>query len=634
MADPIVIDPKRVEALGPADRLIATLLTHADHFYHGRPGIVSPATSTPVGVVWESASYKEEGAEGQPKVKVAYFNRKVGTKTTKVRAGILQADGRVIENGRVVGQYRQPGFFPEVVTWAYRQIAEIYKLDNEFVARWASHAYGEDHRDLKVVLAAFLLVQARKGDPVVEGGQVLFKDEDYRDVGEAMCLIRKTDNKDLNPKMLLRVGDLLRLPQIAAINRELGFGKSAKNPALGRWDKAVSKWLLNRERNPKMLEGAIKAGMRTTIIALAQRVHYKPETTRFYEVLRWKQAQSKDGRRTLAIGTAVSEAESWEGMSEAEVCQRIVESKPSFKRVVGLLPKSVGLTRAVVAAAVEAGSMSNQDLIILTPTLEELGLVNVEPVKSKWENAMKTAENQRAANIASRVKTKEVKEKLEAAADVAVAKAVAEVVKGLHVYFMVDISGSMQNAIEMAKDYVAKLLGGFPLDKVHVSVFNTSGREVAIKHASKAGVEAAFRGISAGGGTDYGAGVRALQAYKPAPNEDSLFIFVGDEQAGTFEGAVMQSGLNPVAFGLLKLGTDHDRCVRDTAVRLGIPCFGIDAAIFNDPYAVTRTLRNLIAATPVGRGVVRAVPVARVSLVETILKQPLLVKPTWASVSA
>ena len=234
MADPIVIDPKRVEALGPADRLIATLLTHAAHFFHGRPGIVSPSLGTPVGAVWESASYKEEGPEGQPKVKVAYFNRKVGTKTTKVRAGILQTDGRVIEGGRVVGQYRQPGFFPEVVTWAYRQIAEIYKLDNEFVARWASYAFGEDHRDLKVVLAAFLLVQGRKGDPVVEGGQVLFKDEDYRDVGEAMCLIRKSDNKDLNPKMLLRVGDLLRLPQIAAINRELGFGKSAKNPAGGK----------------------------------------------------------------------------------------------------------------------------------------------------------------------------------------------------------------------------------------------------------------------------------------------------------------------------------------------------------------------------------------------------------------
>ena len=32
------------------------------------------------------------------------------------------------------------------------------------------------------------------------------------------------------------------------------------------------------------------------------------------------------------------------------------------------------LTRAIVAASVEAGSLSNKDLIIHTPTLEELGL--------------------------------------------------------------------------------------------------------------------------------------------------------------------------------------------------------------------------------------------------------------------
>lgn len=629
MADPIVLDPKRIEALGPADRLIGTILTYAEHLHHGRPGLVTPAPGTPIGVAWESASYKEEApTPGAAPVKVAYFNRKVGTKTLKVRAGLLQPDGRVIEGGRVVGQYRQPGFSPEVAAWTYKQVAEIYKLDNEFVARWASHAFGEEHRDLKVVLCAFLLVQGRKGDPVIENGEVLFKDEDYRDVGEAMCLIRKTDNKDLNPKMVLRVGEFLRLPVIAAINRDLGFSRSAKNPTLGRWDKTVSKWLLNRERNPKMLDGLVKGGMRTTVVRMAQRVHYKPSTPRFYEVLRWKQVQSKDGRRTLAIGTAVADAESWEGLTEAEVCQRIVDTKPSFKRVVGLLPKKIGLSRAVVAAAVEAGSMSNQDLIILTPTLEELGLVNIEPVKSRWENAMKTAENQRAANIASRVKTVAVKEKLEAAAEVAVAKAVAEVVKGLHIYFMVDISGSMQNAIEQAKVYVGQLLGGFPLEKVHVSVFNTAGREVSIKHASKAGVEAAFRGIAAGGGTDYGAGVRALQAFKPAPDEDALFIFVGDEQAGEFSAACRGSGLNPAAFGLLKVsGSDHDNCVRQTAVILGIPCFNIDQGIFQDPYAITRTLRNLISATPVGRGVARAVPVARESLVEKILKTPILQKP-------
>jgi hypothetical protein len=176
---------------------------------------------------------------------------------------------------------------------------------------------------------------------------------------------------------------------------------------------------------------------------------------------------------------------------------------------------------------------------------------------------------------------------------------------------------------------VTKLLGGFPLDKLHVAVFNTNGREVQIKHPSSAGVAAAFRGIGAGGGTDYGAGVRVLAKHARAADEDALFVFVGDEQASEFSRAVRESGLDPVAFGLLKVsGTDRDRCVRDTAANLGIPCFEIAAGIFDDPYAVTRTLQHLIAATPVGATSKGATP--RVSLVETILGTDLLDKPVWA----
>lgn len=618
----------RAENLGPAERLINALLTHADHAVHNRSGIVTINTNAPMGVSWEAASFKVDEASGQ---KIAYFNRKVGSKSTRVRAGVLGEDGMVREGTRLIGEYREPGFFPEVAAWIYAQIAEIYKLDNDFVARWASYAFGQEHRDLKVALCAFLLVQNRRGDPVREGGEVLFYDEDYRDIGEAMCLLRRNDGKDFNPKMILRVGELLRLPQIAQINRELGFSSSAKNPTLGRWERVVEKYLRHREANPKLLEGLVKAGLRTTVQTLAQRIHYKPTSPRFYEILRWKQVQAKDGRRSIAIGTEVSAAESWEGLSEADICARIVETKPNYKRIVGLLPKSVGVTRAIMAAAVSAGSLSNQDLIILTPTLEELGLTTVEPVKSRWEAALAKAENQRATNIALRVKSTEVKEKLVAASDVALKTAIAEVTKGLRIYFMVDISGSMQQAIELAKDYVSKIVSGFPLDKIHVSVFNSGGRLVEIKHASSAGVVNAFKGIQAGGMTDYGAGVTVLSAYKPKPDEDALFIFVGDEQASDFTAAVTRSGLNPVAFALVKIGHDTDRCVRNTARELGIPCFNLDKKIFDDVYAVPRTIRNLIASTPVATAGSRIVPTARVSLVETILKTPLLVKPQWAA---
>lgn len=624
-----------VESLSAADRIIQTVLTYSDHAFHGRPGFVVPDPKSVTGVRWSPVTHKVEGDK-----KVVYVLSKAGKKTTRTKLGTLQENNQIkSDTGALVGEYRPAGLFPEVVTWMYRQIAEVWKLDNEFAARWASYAYGQDHRDLKVILAAFMLAQSRKGDPVIDAGKVAFYDEDYRDVGEAMLLTQRKDGKDLNPKLVLRVRDVLRIPGVAQINRELGFGKSARKPFLGRWNNAAEKWLRYREDNPKLLEGLVKAGFRTTGMNIARFSHFCPQTNKFFETLRWKQTQAKDGRRK-AIGQEFVQAETWEGLDERAICQRIVREKLGFKRIVGLVPKEVGLTRAIVAAAIESGAMSDKDLIIATPTLEDLGLLQVQDIRERWEKAVKTAEDMRAVNIATRVRSKATQEKLQEASDNALKKAVGEVVKDMRVYVFVDISGSMQYSIVAAMEYIAKFLQGFPLDKMHVSVFNTSGRGIYIKHASAAGVENAFRGIMAGGGTDYGAGIRALQHHRPLPNEDVLFVFIGDEEAQPFANAVMASKLNPVAFGFLKIVNagalgfatrfvDYS-AVRTTAEQLGIPCFMIDKDIFADPYAIPRTIRSLISATPVNQITQTERVSVRQTLIDTILKTELLRRPAWA----
>lgn len=619
-----VIDPKRVEQLGPAEKIIDTVTRFTDHLVHNRPGFVVPKRDAAIGVSWTQATWRLQ-EDGTKKV---FVLTKEGKKTVEKEVGVLGADYKVQAAGRVVGEFRDPGLFPEVAVYLYRQIANVFKMDNEFAAKWASWAFGQDRRDLKTILAAFMLVQNRRGDPVMDDGKVLFADEDYRAVGEAMFLLMHKDA--LNPRQVKLIGEILRLPGIMAINRELGFAQSAKNPQMHRYVKGVHKWLAHREANPKLLKGLVKAGFSRTVRELAQATHYKPATEAFYATLRWKQKQASLGHRKIGLAMELVQAATWEGKTEAEICQEIVDNKMKWKVIAGRIPSSIGLTRAIVAATVQAGGLSDRDLIILTPTLEELGLLSVEPVASAWKAACQTANDQRAANVARNVKDEKVQEALQGAADVAAAKAMEKVTKDLRIYVFIDKSSSMNHAIEAAKRCLSKFVGAFPLDRCHVAVFNTVGTELKIQAARSVAVEQAFRGHMASGGTAYFEGVRALQHHKPKDTEDTLFIFAGDQEGempNDLAKVVTASGLRPSAFAMLMFGT-NGRTVQDAAAILKIPFFKIEESLFDDPYAVTQTLSHLIASTPVGVNRPATAPVApRVTLVETILKTPLLQKP-------
>jgi hypothetical protein len=109
--------------LGPAERIINSLTQYLDHAYHGRPGIVT-RDNNPTGVKWEPVTTVNENGS-----KVVFKLTKLGKKSVKTRLGILQPNNTVTENNRVVGEFRNPGLFPEVVSFIYAQIAEVWKLD-------------------------------------------------------------------------------------------------------------------------------------------------------------------------------------------------------------------------------------------------------------------------------------------------------------------------------------------------------------------------------------------------------------------------------------------------------------------------------------------------------------------------
>jgi hypothetical protein len=141
------------ESLGPAEKLVQLINNFPDHLWHNRPGVVRNGK-------WKAATRKEVEEH--------------------------RTSGRVRD-----GDFRAPGPYPEALERVYGTLADIWQANNELAARLASYILKEtDWRDMKVVCAAFMLVQSRAGEPVAEeqNGRkvVLFTDDDYRDVGQAM----------------------------------------------------------------------------------------------------------------------------------------------------------------------------------------------------------------------------------------------------------------------------------------------------------------------------------------------------------------------------------------------------------------------------------------------------------------
>ncbi len=575
--------------LGPAEKLLDLVLNSSAHLWHNRPGI-------DVGGKWTPAK-----------------------------------NAKKVKGGKPV----KPGLFVPAAETLYSKLIEIYSLNVDLMAHFASYALKEtDWRDLKVAAAALMLVQQRSGQPVFDDDDkatgkkaVGFYDDDYRAIGEAMILhYAKKSPRMLTPKGVLRVAELLESKEISDLNRMAGFADaSSKKAPLGRWKRAATKWLKLREKNPAMLEGLVKAGYKETIKKLARKAGYKPESQRFFEILGWKQKQAKGGHREVGLKDLVLEkSERFDGLSEAEICEWIEGKKLSYKEAVGRLPKGMGLTPAIMAALLP--SLSDKDLRMLTPTLEELGLMADAEVRERWEKAIASSEDQRGLNIAKNVRSKELRDKLEDASDAAARKAIKEATKEaeVHVFFLIDKSGSMQGAIEQSKEALSKILAGFPAERVHIASFDTMGTVLRPKAATRAGITHMLAGIRAEGGTMHSAGVNAIHASGVrVPAGAKLIVFVVGDEAGEtgaqFAKAFAACGYAPSAMAvLLSVAVTRGMSVQGCAAEMGLPYSVVNIDQFDDPYQVPRVLAALMEA-PIATGTSRTT-----AWVEKVMKTELL----------
>jgi hypothetical protein len=586
--------------MGPAEKLLDLVLNSSAHLWHNRPGL-------DVGGVWKPAPKRTRSA---------------------ARGG---APGAPRGATRGVAAVR-PGLFVPAAVGLYGKLLEIYRLNVDLMAHFASYTLLEtDWRDLKVACAALMLVQGRSGQPMHDDdGSIAFHDDDYRAIGEAMLLhYKKKSIRMLTPKGVLRVAELLEAPPIAALNRAAGVGDPASTKApLGRWKGAATRWLRMREQNLPMLQGLVKAGYKETIKKIARKAGYKPESPAFFEVLGWKQKQSAAGHRTVGMtGLRLEKRARFDGLAEVEICEWIENERLTYKDVVGRLPKDVGLTPAIMVALLP--SLSDRDMRMLTPTLEELGLMAEPSIRERWDRAIAESTDQRSLNIAKNVQSKEIKEKLEEASDNAARKAVAEATRDVdvRVMFLIDKSGSMQGAIEQSKEALSRILAGFPLEKLHIASFDTSGTVLKPKAPSRAAVQHMLSSITASGGTIHGAALRTLHnsGVRIPATAKLVVIVVGDEagEAGSdLARAFRDYGYAVSAIAMfVNVAATRGTTVQHCARELGVPFSEVSIESFADPYQVPRVLKALIDS-PAAAGIAR-----QSGLVERVMGTPLLVVP-------
>jgi hypothetical protein len=575
--------------LGPAEKLLDLVLSSSAHLWHNRPGL-------DVAGVWHARRHASKN--------------------------------RALAGGAPV----RPGLFVPAAATLYSRLLEIYQLNVDLMAHFASYSLKEtEWRDLKVACAALMLVQQRSGQPVHDlDGSVAFHDDDYRQIGEAMCLFYEQKSaRMMTPKAILRVAELLEAPEIAELNRIAGFSDpAAKKPALGRWKGAATRWLRVREANRPMLEGLVAAGYKETIKKIARKAGYKPESAAFFEILGWKQKQAAGGHRSVGLeGLVLAKRERFDGLSEAEICEAIESQRLKYKDVIGRLPPDVGLTPAIMVAVLP--TLSDRDLRILTPSLESLGLLTEPEIRDRWEQAVKSATDQRALNIAKNVRDPSVREKLEEAADHAAKKAVEAATRevDVRVMFLIDKSGSMSGAIEQSLEALARILAGFPPDKLHIASFDTMGTALVPKAASRAAVQHMLSGIRAEGGTLHSSAVHALRrSGVDLPRDAKLVVIVVGDEAGeagaNFAESFRRAGYDPAALALIvNVAVSRGTTVRDAARALAIPFSQVSVEQFDDPYQVPRVLQALLDAP-------RDAPVQQFGWVERVMRTPLLELPT------
>jgi len=477
--------------------------------------------------------------------------------------------------------------------------------DPYFLAHFTSYAVNKlDSKDLKVIATFANSLSDADGTNFITGtdaeGRPVYS-KDFKKPN--LRMVSQAAIQNLDPKLVSRV------IQIANIKQSLGSKKEATHFA-NSLKTAIKKWVKFRESNPKAMEGIKKAGFAPTVQYIYRMLHMKPDLDTA-SILGWKQGSKKKGNVEKIEKRNLID---FKGLSDIEIATKIREESIPPLGALGALPEKIS---PVIAVAILEQASGNQ-AVILRNLFDSQGLLKDKEVMELFTEKVKTAKT--ALDRVEKLNTEvdqDVQKVLKTAKADKRKKDVGDIGR---VFVHIDISGSMQGAIEFAKEngaIIAECVTN-PEENFFWGAFNTNAYIIQKPESfEKDGFMAALYGIRAGGGTN------CLACYREARMKNcDTDIYITDQ--GHTYGSVADMIRRFDAAGIARpksvVIVDFSRGRGDSYFKYELESVGIPVSVIQPD--------SLKESALVSQAVKTALKGAT-AVIDDIMNEPLLKLPEW-----
>ena len=399
---------------------------------------------------------------------------------------------------------------------AAKLFADLAKNDPLFMAHFAAWAMRKDSKDQKVLAVFFNAISDADGLPFFKGSEL--NKPNLRQVSAAAL-------QQLDPHLAARVLEFcgLKFGVPKLLNESRHFPTALKT--------AFRKYLLFRESKPDILRGIRNSGNSSKIKRIYRGVGLAPSNLAV-GILKWNQ---KDGRKWKDFPE--EQAPDFAKLSPKEIVEALSKVKLAPKVALSAIPK--GKITSAVAAAILKNCTGNQ-VIVLYNWFSDNGFLDVKAIKElfKEKATQATTAVDRIDTLTKFADEGDKEEMATVRSDHR--KKTARTARFGRIYMHLDKSGSMNHAIQFAKDsacIIAECVED-PQRNFGWGAFTTSATKLPDpKNFRKEGFHAALYGLTAGGGTD------CFSCYEDARRfgaEVDVFVTDQGHNAGDFGSRVEQ----------------------------------------------------------------------------------------------